>query len=621
MTPERWHRIEEIYHSALEVEESRRKAFLEETCAGDEVLRHEVENLLGSEPSAERFIEEPALEVAAKMIAHEKPESLIGQPLGSYQILSLLGAGGMGVVYKARDTRLNRTVAIKVLPADRVSDPERKRRFVQEARAASALNHPNIITLYDIGSESGIDFIVMEYVAGKTLDQRIPRKRMPTSEALKLAIQMADALAKAHSAGIIHRDLKPTNVMVTDDGLVKVLDFGLAKLTELVATEGTTRTQLSETEEGMIVGTLSYMSPEQAEGKKVDARSDIFSFGAVLYEMVTGMRAFVGDSNLALLTAIMREEPKPISQIVQGIPHDLEKIINRCLRKDPQKRLQVIGDARIEIEECLSSLAGASRAEIAGPKPVAKALRREQVAWAVAVAFLISTIVVAMSYLRVVRDPARTIISEILPPEKTQFSFQYGRRVLSPDGRNLAFSATDENGKTMLWVRALDSPSARLLPGTEMADMPFWSEDGRALGFFADGKLKTIEVSVGPAVVLADAPRGMGGSWNRNGTILFVPVQGKGVYQVAAAGGTPVSVLDLDASKYLVYGTPRFLPDGRHFLYSAAASDTAFSGTYFASLDGKENRLLLRRAGRTTYASGSAHVREATLAQVRHETA
>ena len=246
--------------------------------------------LLKFDSRGDRFIEEPALEVAAKMMAQEKPESLLGQQLGSYQILSLLGAGGMGVVYKARDTRLKRSVAIKVLPADQVSDPERKRRFIQEARAASALNHPNIITIYDIGSEGGIDFIVMEYVAGKTLDQLIPRKGLRLNETLKLAIQMADALAKAHSAGIIHRDLKPTNVMVTDDGLVKVLDFGLAKLTEVENDEGGTRTTQLQTEEGTIVGTVSYMSPEQAEGKKVDARSDIFSFGSVLYEMVTGQK-------------------------------------------------------------------------------------------------------------------------------------------------------------------------------------------------------------------------------------------------------------------------------------------------------------------------------------------
>ena len=222
----------------------------------------------------------------------------------------------MGVVYKARDTRLKRSVAIKVLPAEQVSDPERKRRFIQEARAASALNHPNIITIHDIGSEGGIDFVVMEYVAGKTLDQLIPRKGLRLNETLKLAIQMADALAKAHSAGIIHRDLKPTNVMVTDDGLIKVLDFGLAKLTEVASDEGGTLTTQLQTEEGTIVGTVSYMSPEQAEGKKVDARSDIFSFGAVLYEMVTGQKAFQGESKMSTLMAVLKQEPKPISQLV-----------------------------------------------------------------------------------------------------------------------------------------------------------------------------------------------------------------------------------------------------------------------------------------------------------------
>ena len=283
----RWQQIEQICQSALELEESRREAFLEDACRGDAKLRQEVESLLKHDKRGDRFIEQPALEAAARMIAQEKPESLLGQQVGSYQIQSLLGAGGMGVVYKGRDVRLNRSVAIKVLPADKVSDPERKRRFIQEARAASALNHPNIITIYDIGNESGIDFIVMEYVEGKTLDQRIPRKGMKSSEVLKLGVQMADALAKAHSAGIVHRDLKPSNVMVTDDGLVKVLDFGLAKLTEVSET-GEEGTRTLQSEEGTIIGTLSYMSPEQAEGRKVDARSDIFSFGAVLYEMVTG---------------------------------------------------------------------------------------------------------------------------------------------------------------------------------------------------------------------------------------------------------------------------------------------------------------------------------------------
>jgi eukaryotic-like serine/threonine-protein kinase len=347
---DRWQQIEKICQSALELEESRRSAFLEQACAGDKKLRQEVESLLRFEGRGDRFIEEPALEVAAKMVAQE-PQSLIGQQFGSYQILSLLGAGGMGVVYQARDTRLKRTVAIKVLPTDRVSDPERKRRFIREARAASALNHPNIITIHDIGNENGLDFIVMEHVAGKSLGQRIPRKGMPVKEALKLGIQMADALARAHSAGIIHRDLKPSNVMVTDDGVVKVLDFGLAKLTEVERAEDGTRALESQTEEGMIIGTLSYMSPEQAEGKKVDARSDIFSFGAVLYEMVSGQKAFEGNSKLSTLTAIVKQEPKAVSQLVPGIPPDLEKIINRCLRKDRQRRFHHMEDLRVELQE------------------------------------------------------------------------------------------------------------------------------------------------------------------------------------------------------------------------------------------------------------------------------
>jgi serine/threonine protein kinase len=265
MSSDRWEKIEEIYHAALKLEGSQRASFLDQVCQDDGGLRHEVESLLASDAQAGDFIESPAIELVARGMTDLSIPSLAGQQLGSYQILSLLGTGGMGVVYKARDTRLKRFVAIKVLPSDQVSDPERKRRFIQEARAASALNHPNIITIHDIGRKGDIDFVVMEYVAGKTLDQLIPRKGLRLNETLNVAIQMADALAKAHSAGIVHRDLKPTNVMVTDNGLVKVLDFGLAKLTEVLGNvEGVTRTLESLTEEGMIVGTVSYMSPEQA---------------------------------------------------------------------------------------------------------------------------------------------------------------------------------------------------------------------------------------------------------------------------------------------------------------------------------------------------------------------
>jgi Tol biopolymer transport system component len=278
---------------------------------------------------------------------------MVGRIIGHYRILEKLGGGGMGVVYKAEDTKLGRTVALKVLPPERVADPNRKRRFVQEARAASALNHPNIITIYDIDEAEGVHYIAMEHVEGKTLDRLIARHGLRVTEALKYAVQMAAALAKAHSAGIVHRDLKPTNVMVTDDGLVKVLDFGLAKLTEAAPTSDaeTAVTVEPTTEEGMIVGTVGYMSPEQAEGKPVDARSDIFSFGSVLYEMLTGQRAFQGETKASTIAAILREEPKPLSQVVEGLPREVERIVKRCLRKDREHRLQTMADLKVALEE------------------------------------------------------------------------------------------------------------------------------------------------------------------------------------------------------------------------------------------------------------------------------
>jgi serine/threonine protein kinase len=278
---------------------------------------------------------------------------MVGKTISHYRILEKLGGGGMGVVYKAEDTKLGRTVALKVLPPERVADPNRKRRFVQEARAASALNHPNIITIYDIDEAEGVHYIAMEHVAGKTLDRLIARHGLRVNEALRYAVQMAAALAKAHSAGIVHRDLKPTNVMVTDDGLVKVLDFGLAKLTEAAPTGDaeTVATVEPTTEEGTIVGTVGYMSPEQAEGKPVDARSDIFSFGSVLYEMLTGQRAFQGETKASTIAAILREEPKPLSQVAQGLPREVERLVKRCLRKDREHRLQTMADLKVALEE------------------------------------------------------------------------------------------------------------------------------------------------------------------------------------------------------------------------------------------------------------------------------
>src|SRR5262245_32910065 len=327
---------------------------------------------------------------------------MTGQTLGHYKILDRLGEGGMGVVYKAQDAHLDRFVAIKVLPAEKVTNPERKRRFVQEAKAASALNHPNIITIYDIASDNGCDFIAMEFVNGKTLEQWLGHKGLRLGETLKVAVQIADALAAAHTAGILHRDLKPGNVMVTDGGLVKVLDFGLAKLmdTSEGREENTTRTMAMDaapsTEEGAIVGTVAYMSPEQAEGKKLDGRSDIFSFGSVLYEMVTLRRAFHGETRMSTLSAILREEPKPVSEAGPAVPRELEKIISRCLKKDPARRFQHMGDLKVELEELKEDSDSGKLA--VGVAAAAKPGRRQLLAVALTAGVVLAAIAIAVTW-------------------------------------------------------------------------------------------------------------------------------------------------------------------------------------------------------------------------------
>ena len=357
MTPELWQKVDKLLEQALEREPSKRAAFLDEACDGDAALRQEVESLLSAHGKAEGFTEAGPMRTPGKRTGVDEGQLLTGRQIGHYQILSRLGEGGMGVVYKARDTLLSRTVALKALPPELVNDPERKRRFVQEAKAASSLNHPNIITVYDIVGDEGVDFIVMEYVAGQTLAEILASKRLALDDALKYAVQIASALAAAHGAGVVHRDLKPGNIMVDGQGVVKVVDFGLAKLAarkvlgELSDAQATKTDTAFGTEEGAILGTVAYMSPEQAEGKPVDGRSDIFSFGALLYELITRRRAFQADSSLAILTAILREDPKPASSVARGIPPELDRIVERCLRKDPERRFQSAADLKVTLED------------------------------------------------------------------------------------------------------------------------------------------------------------------------------------------------------------------------------------------------------------------------------
>jgi eukaryotic-like serine/threonine-protein kinase len=417
---------------------------------------------------------------------------MVGRTISHYEIIEKLGEGGMGVVYKARDTHLDRFVAIKVLPPEKVADAERKRRFVQEAKSASALNHPNIITIHDIASDDGLDFIAMEYVPGKALNQLIARKGLPLAEALKYAVQIADALASAHAAGIIHRDLKPGNVMVSGaperSGFVKVLDFGLAKLTDKPDRNGREFTESMHQDdtpasgEGSIVGTVSYMSPEQAEGKKVDARSDIFSFGALLYEMATGRRAFQGDSRLSTLSAILREEPKPASEVVEGLPRELERIIARCLRKSPERRFQAMPDLRVALEELKeeSDSGTLSSAPTRQPRPSRRLI------WAAA---LLAAFTLGVGMLWLMRSPGKTQEAALNPVPLTTYPGFQARPSFSPDGNQVAFVWNGEKQDNFdIYVKMIgtNGPPLRLTTDAARDYGPAWSPDGRFIAFLRD---------------------------------------------------------------------------------------------------------------------------------------
>lgn len=540
MTPERWERIEQLFHSALKVDEARRVDFLQETCGDDEALRREVESLLAGEKHNDNFLESPALELAAKAIAAHSDDQaqlprsdinpanreLVGERISHYQILEKIGAGGMGVVYKARDLHLNRFVAIKVLPAERVTDSERKRRFILEARAASALNHPNIVTVHDVTDEDGLDFIVMEFVPGKTLDLLIGRKGLKLGDALKYSAQIADALATAHAAGIVHRDLKPGNIVVTGTGLVKVLDFGLAKL---VATGPLAATQeTKQTEEGTIVGTVAYMSPEQAEGKTVDARSDIFSFGSVLYEMITGQRAFQGDNKLATLSAILERDPVPPSQINKQIPTELEKLILRCLRKDPERRLQHMGDIKLALTDLKEESDSGKLLLPSGELALARDARPQTRAWPwIALSgLMLAAIAGVILWLR----PPKPVA----PSEWTQLTNvpdAVSQPALSPDGHMITFVRGPSTfaGPGQVYIKMLPDGEAVQLTHDDSHKMsPVFSPDGSRIAyttFDANGHWDTWIVSVLSGQPRLWQPNASGLQWFSGRSILFSEIK------------------------------------------------------------------------------------------------
>lgn len=532
-----------------------------------------------------------------------------GTKLGPYEIQSPLGAGGMGEVYRARDVRLDRIVAIKVLASHLSSSPELRQRMEREARAISSLNHPNICHLYDIGSQDGTDYLVMEFLEGETLAQRISKGALPLNEILKIGIALTEALAVAHRQGIVHRDLKPGNIMLTKSG-AKLMDFGLAKSATTGVPAGASNAPLLSaartmsqaspisplTTAGAMIGTIQYMSPEQIEGKEADARSDLFALGAVLYEMVTGARPFAGKSQISVASAILEKDPEPISATQPLTPPAFEHIVTTCLAKNPEDRFQTAHDVALQLKWIAQS--GTQAPHAIAPK----SKNRERLAWLIAAALALALIAFAL-WSRGSRTPEPTTYFS------APVSFAARSVAVSPNGHTVAMVGHRESERyNSIWIYEPGAQDATNLANTQGASFPFWSPDGQSLGFFADGKLKKLSLGGGPVQTLCDASTGRGGTWNKDGVILFTPsgTLGVGLYRISASGGTPAQVTVPDKNLFEDSNRwPVFLPDGIHYLYSAInlSGRKELYSIYAGSLNSNEKRLVVRAKGNAAYAA------------------
>jgi serine/threonine protein kinase len=524
----------------------------------------------------------------------------IGSRLGPYEVLGALGAGGMGEVYRARDTRLDRTVAIKILPAHLCASPEARQRFDREARTISQLSHPHICALFDVGHQDGVDYLVMEYLDGELLSDRLAKGALPLEQTLRIGIEIADALQRAHRQGIVHRDLKPANVMLTRSG-TKLLDFGLAKVAAASPAEGVLTalpTRANLTQEGTILGTVQYMAPEQLEGKEADARTDLFALGAVLYEMTTGKKAFSGASHASLISAIMKEEPAPPSSVHPMSPPALDHVVKTCLAKDPEDRWQSANDIKNQLRWIAEG--GSRPSAVSPPRP--RSRLRELIAWGIAGLALLAVLALFLRGRPETTRPSETHFS-ILVPGKSALR----AAVISPDGSKVAIVARDASGKSLIWIRRLDSLALQALEGTENPSFPFWSPDSRFLGFFADGKLKRIDPAGGPPQTISNAPISRGGTWGADGTIVFTPIVDGPLFRVSSSGGPATALTKLDPQRgETTHRWPFFLPDGRHFLYLvgsfASGGEIDKMGIYVRALDSGEERFLLSANSSLAYA-------------------
>ncbi len=526
--------------------------------------------------------------------------------LAHYKIISKIGAGGMGEVYRARDSRLDREVAIKLLPAKVSTDQDRLERFELEARATSALNHPNILTVYDIGTNNGSPFIVSELLEGEELRDRLEAGAIPLRKTIDYAQQIVSGLSAAHEKGIVHRDLKPENLFITNDDRVKILDFGLAKLrasNDGSGSEDETRKVI--TNPGVVMGTVGYMSPEQVRGEKADYRSDIFSFGAILYEMITGRRAFRRDTVAETMTAILKEEPEELSASNPNINPALERIVNRCLEKKPERRFHSAYDLGFALES-LQSPSSSSGKTLTDHTPLLVIEKRDSKVWrerlpwiAVGVLAIVAAVALAIPYFNRPATSGRATWLSFAPPPSLHFNDnKYDYAVISPDGQKIAFTAYSPEGKTSIYLQDLNSGEPQLLPATDIALEPFWSPDSKSIAFGAEGKLKRIEISGGKPKVLCDAARLTGGTWGAAGVIVFGPDYGQPLFQVSADGGEPQQVTFLDPGEGM-HRHPKFLPDGKHIIFARTGK-----GLWSGSIQSREVKQIVSDSALGVYANG-----------------
>jgi serine/threonine protein kinase len=541
--------------------------------------------------------------------------------LGPYEVIAPIGAGGMGEVYRAKDTRLDRTVAVKILPSHLSDNTEARQRFDREARAISSLNHPNICTLHDVGHQDGVDFLVMEFLEGETLADRLSKGPLPIELMLKYGIEICEGLERAHKSGVVHRDLKPGNVMLTKTG-AKLMDFGLAKAIPAGAVPASSLTMTIAdqplTARGTIVGTFQYMSPEQTEGKEADARSDIFALGAVLYEMITGKRAFSGKSQASMVAAILASEPTPISMAQPMTPPALAQVVKSCLAKDPEERFQTVHDLKLQ----LKWIAEASSSQLGAPAQVrARRVLQKRTLLIAAVAGWIlaaAALAILLSSRSQLEEARRPMTSSWLPPSDIEFpTVHEGAPALSPDGSKLAF-LTGDRPETKLWIREVTTGTVRQMEAVMQPSFPFWSPDGKYIGFFSAGKLKKVALAGGPVQILCDAPEGRGASWNARGVIIFTPNIADPLFKVPAGGGPPEKITEPKPG--WTHRNPYFLPDGDHFLFIARDPGGSIGALYGASLSGEKPRQILERASNVQYSDGYLlYLREAVLVAQRFD--